>query len=100
MDEPMGVPMDLTGNGQRESLGFDTTGDGRVDAVDTNGDGDVDSRIVRDGGGGGGNDGATSRAKTSEKVDFIPLKESRRASDSARLAASTRHSAASGVYNT
>ena len=41
------MPLDLTGDGQRESVGYDTTGDGRVDALDTNGDGALDARIVR-----------------------------------------------------
>ena len=40
------MPLDLTGDGQRESVGYDTTGDGRVDALDTNGDGALDARIV------------------------------------------------------
>ena len=43
-----GVPLDLTGDGQRESVGYDTTGDGRVDALDTNGDGALDAHILRD----------------------------------------------------
>ena len=38
--------LDLTGDGQRESVGYDTTGDGLVDALDTNGDGSIDARIV------------------------------------------------------
>ena len=38
--------LDLTGDGQRESVGYDTTGDGHVDALDTNGDGRIDARIV------------------------------------------------------
>ena len=43
--------VDLTGDGQSESVGYDTTGDGNVDALDTNGDGSIDARIVRLGGG-------------------------------------------------
>ena len=40
---------DLMGEGSHESVGrgFDTTGDGKIDALDTVGDGKIDSRIVR-----------------------------------------------------
>jgi len=34
-----GVPVDSTGDGVADAMGFDTTGDGLVDAVDTTGDG-------------------------------------------------------------
>ena len=36
-----GVPVDTTGDGHTDSVGYDTTGDGRVDAVDTTGDGKI-----------------------------------------------------------
>ena len=39
--------LDLTGDGHRDSVGYDTTGDGVIDAFDTNGDGNIDARIVR-----------------------------------------------------
>ena len=42
-----GTPIDLTGDGVAESRGYDTTGDGKLDALDTNGDGALDARIVR-----------------------------------------------------
>ena len=35
-------------------MGYDTTGDGRVDALDTNGDGRTDARIVRGAAAAGG----------------------------------------------
>ena len=41
-----GKRLDLTGDGHRETVGYDTTGNGRVDALDTNGDGRIDARIV------------------------------------------------------
>ena len=41
------VALDLTGDGVSESVGYDTTGDGRVDSLDTNGDGAIDARVVR-----------------------------------------------------
>ena len=33
-----GTRIDLNGDGYRETVGYDTTGDGRVDALDTAGD--------------------------------------------------------------
>ena len=44
----------------RALLGYDTTGDGRLDAFDTNQDGAVDIRIVGTGGGGAAGDGGSS----------------------------------------
>eukprot|EP01047_Picozoa_sp_COSAG01_P106529 COSAG01_NODE_35633_length_529_cov_0.779070_1_plen_59_part_00 len=38
--------MDLSGDGQPDAMGYDTTGDGRIDALDTNGDGQIDSKIL------------------------------------------------------
>ena len=49
-----GQRLDLTGDGQRETVGYDTNGDGRVDALDTNGDGRIDARIVHSAAGGRG----------------------------------------------
>jgi hypothetical protein len=37
----VGVPVDSTGDGIADSMGFDTTGDGQIDAIDTTGDGYV-----------------------------------------------------------
>ena len=45
-----GKRIDLNGDGYRETVGYDTTGDGRVDALDTAGDGRIDAYIVRNGG--------------------------------------------------
>ena len=42
-----GTRLDMTGDGHHESVGYDTTGDGRIDALDTVGDSRVDARIVR-----------------------------------------------------
>eukprot|EP01043_Picozoa_sp_COSAG02_P024765 COSAG02_NODE_1366_length_13032_cov_721.428207_7_plen_229_part_00 len=39
------VKMDMTGDGVAEATGFDTNGDGIVDAFDTNGDGRIDKYI-------------------------------------------------------
>lgn len=36
-----GVPVDTTGDGIADSMGYDTTGDGKIDAVDTSGDGKI-----------------------------------------------------------
>ena len=41
-----GRPLDLSGDGQADAVGYDTNGDGRVDALDTNGDGKIDSKIM------------------------------------------------------
>ena len=44
--QPMGViPVDTTGDGVPNAMGHDTTGDGRIDAVDTDGDGRPDVYI-------------------------------------------------------
>ena len=43
-----GKRIDLNGDGYRETVGYDTTGDGRVDALDTAGDGRIDAFVVRD----------------------------------------------------
>ena len=36
-----GVPVDTTGDGIADSVGYDTTGDGKIDAVDNTGDGKI-----------------------------------------------------------
>ncbi len=41
-----GRPLDLSGDGLADAVGYDTNGDGRVDALDTNGDGKIDSKIM------------------------------------------------------
>ena len=48
--------IDTDGDGVPDALGFDTTGDGRVDALDTNMDGSIDaqaSTVLRDDDGDG-----------------------------------------------
>ena len=40
-----GLPVDTTGDGIADAIGFDTTGDGNVDALDTNLDGRVDANL-------------------------------------------------------
>lgn len=40
-----GIPMDTTGDGIANAIGYDTTGDGVVDSLDTNMDGKIDSFI-------------------------------------------------------
>jgi Ca2+-binding EF-hand superfamily protein len=42
----VGVPVDTNGDGFVDSTGYDTTGDGIIDALDTNGDGHIDTAIV------------------------------------------------------
>mmetsp|Transcript_36900 Transcript_36900/g.99306 ORF Transcript_36900/g.99306 Transcript_36900/m.99306 type:complete len:359 (+) Transcript_36900:143-1219(+) len=37
----LGVPVDTTGDGVADSTGYDTTGDGNIDAVDNTGDGKI-----------------------------------------------------------
>ena len=39
------VPVDTTGDGVANAMGFDTTGDGKVDSVDTTGDGRPDTKL-------------------------------------------------------
>ena len=34
--------------GRRETVGYDTSGDGRIDSLDTNRNGHIDARIVRE----------------------------------------------------
>merc|ERR1712196_105023 len=41
-DAAAAVPVDTTGDGIADSMGYDTTGDGKIDAVDQNGDGKID----------------------------------------------------------
>jgi len=41
-----GVLIDNTGDGYADAIGYDTTGDGVVDALDTNGDGVIDTAII------------------------------------------------------
>ena len=36
---------DLTGDGVAETTGYDTVGDGKVDALDTSGDGRIDTKL-------------------------------------------------------
>lgn len=43
----VGLPLDTTGDGVPDAVGFDTTGDGFIDGVDTTGDGKVDRKISR-----------------------------------------------------
>ena len=40
-----GLPVDTTGDGIADAIGFDTTGDGNVDALDTNLDGRIDANL-------------------------------------------------------
>ena len=42
------APRACTRAGRQESVAFDTTGDGVIDAFDTNGDGQIDMRLVRE----------------------------------------------------
>jgi hypothetical protein len=42
MRTPVAVPVDTTGDGIANAMGYDTTGDGQIDALDTNGDGRID----------------------------------------------------------
>ena len=37
--QPVAIPVDTTGDGQANAMGYDLDGDGKVDAVDFNGDG-------------------------------------------------------------
>mmetsp|Transcript_7042 Transcript_7042/g.13433 ORF Transcript_7042/g.13433 Transcript_7042/m.13433 type:complete len:523 (-) Transcript_7042:213-1781(-) len=42
MRTPVAVPVDTTGDGIANAMGYDTTGDGKIDSLDTNGDGRID----------------------------------------------------------
>ena len=37
------VPVDTTGDGIANAMGYDTSGDGKIDALDTNLDGKIDT---------------------------------------------------------
>ena len=39
------VPVDTTGDGIANAVGYDTTGDGKIDSLDTNGDGIIDTKV-------------------------------------------------------
>ena len=39
------IPVDTTGDGVANAMGYDTTGDGKIDALDTNFDGAIDTRL-------------------------------------------------------
>ena len=39
-------PVDLSGDGRADAVGYDTNGDGHVDSLDTTGDGLIDARVV------------------------------------------------------
>jgi hypothetical protein len=43
--QSVGVPVDTTGDGIADAIGFDTTGDGVIDSLDTNMDGNIDTRV-------------------------------------------------------
>ena len=45
MRAPVAIPVDTTGDGIANALGYDTTGDGKIDALDTNRDGNIDMRL-------------------------------------------------------
>ena len=40
-----GIPVDTTGDGKGNAIGFDTNGDGRINALDTTGDGNIDTLL-------------------------------------------------------
>ena len=40
-----GIPVDTTGDGKANAIGFDTNGDGRINALDTTGDGNIDTLL-------------------------------------------------------
>ena len=40
-----GIPVDTTGDGRANAIGFDTNGDGRINALDTTGDGNIDTLL-------------------------------------------------------
>lgn len=44
---PQPVPVDTTGDGIANAIGYDTTGDGNIDSLDCNGDGKVDMVLKR-----------------------------------------------------
>ena len=60
---PKPVPMDTTGDGFADAMGYDMNGDGVVDMLDTTMDG-VPDTYVGGGGGGKGGGGGTSVAPT------------------------------------
>ena len=39
-------PADLTGDGLANAIGYDTTGDGQIDALDMNGKGYINAKII------------------------------------------------------
>ena len=45
-DHFIGTPVDTSGDGLADALGYDTTGDGLVDALDTNFEGAVDTALA------------------------------------------------------
>jgi hypothetical protein len=45
MRTPVAIPVDTTGDGIANAMGYDTTGDGLVDSLDTNGDGRIDMAL-------------------------------------------------------
>ena len=45
MRTPVAVPVDTTGDGVANAVGFDTTGDGMIDSLDTTGDGRIDMAL-------------------------------------------------------
>lgn len=42
-DDHLHLQIDLTGDGTAETMAYDTSGDGRIDALDTTGDGEIDT---------------------------------------------------------
>lgn len=40
------IPVDTTGDGIANAMGYDTTGDGMIDSLDTTGDGKIDSTVA------------------------------------------------------
>ena len=83
-----GTRLDMTGDGHHESVGYDTTGDGRIDALDTVGDGRVDARIVRGPPRAGGHAGSTGTAESAQR--HSPSRGTDRRSDTDGRRASAR----------